>query len=67
MMNTEAEVLEFIKPALQTGERAEFEFGTLFVKCAERTSRKVFSDLFMAFNGRVQISRVGSEFAIDFV
>ena len=66
-MQTEAEVIEFLKPDLQDGERAEFEFGTLFLKCAERTSRKVFSNLFMAFDGRVQISRVGSEFAIDFV
>lgn len=67
MMKTEAEVLDFLKPDLDQGERAEFEFGTLFLKCAEKTSRKVFSNLFMAFNGKVQIHRVGTEFAIDFV
>ena len=65
-MSFESKVLEIVNPALKTGEMAEFDFGTLFMHCTESTSRKVFSDLFMAFNGKVKISTVGYEYAIDF-
>lgn len=66
-MSFEAQVLAIATPALQNGEMAEFDFGTLFLHCTEKTSRKIFSDLFMAFDGKVKISTVGREYAIDFV
>lgn len=65
-MSFESQVLAIANPALQHGEMAEFDFGTLFLHCTENTSRKIFSDLFMAFNGKVNISLVGREYAIDF-
>jgi hypothetical protein len=65
-MSFEAKVLAIATPALKSGEIAEFDFGTLFLDCTENTSRKIFSDLFMAFDGKVKISRVSREYAIDF-
>jgi hypothetical protein len=65
-MDFEAQVLNIVNPSLNDGETAEFDFGTLFLYSTEKTSRKVFSNLFMAFDGKVQISLIGGEYAIDF-
>jgi hypothetical protein len=65
-MSLEDVALGIVNPSLQNGEMAEFDYGTLFLHCTEKTSRKVFSDLFMEFNGKVKISTVGYEYAIDF-
>lgn len=60
-------VLSVAKPRLQEGERAYFFNGTLFLECAEQTSRSVFSDIFVKISSMIKVSRVGEEFAIDFV
>jgi hypothetical protein len=65
-MSFESKVLAIANQALQHGEVAEFDYGTLFLHCAEKTSRKIFSDLFMSFDGKVKVSIVGHEYAIDF-
>ena len=65
-MTFESQVITIAKRSLQEGETAEFTYGTLFLKCAEKTSRKVFSDLFVTFKGKVKISKTPAEFAIDF-
>lgn len=65
-MSFESKVLTIANRFLQEGETAEFTYGTLFLKCAERTSRKVFSDLFMEFDGKVKVSKTPAEYAIDF-
>ena len=46
---------------------AYFYSGTLFYESTENQSRKIFSTLFQFQNGRVQINKVGNEYAIDFV
>ena len=46
---------------------ASFYNGTLFYRCAENQSRRIFSNLMQDQAGRVQISMVGEEYAVDFV
>lgn len=65
-MSFETKVLSIASRALQEGEKAEFYAGSLFLNCAEKTSRKVFSDLFMEFKGQVLISKTPAEYVIDF-
>lgn len=63
----ETKVLNIANRFLQEGEKAEFSYGSLFLTCAEKTSRKIFSDLFMEFDGKIKISKTPAEYAIDFV
>lgn len=65
-MSFEAKALNIANRALEEGESAEFYAGSLFLKCAEKTSRKVFSNLFMEFDGKVLISKTPAEYVIDF-
>lgn len=65
-MSFEKEVLTIVNQALQQGETADFEYGTLFVHSTEKTSRKIFSNLFRKFDGKVKVSVVGHEYAFDF-
>ena len=46
---------------------ASFYNGTLFYRCLESQSRRIFSNLMQDQAGRVQISMVGEEYAVDFV
>ena len=46
---------------------AHFVNGTLFYRCAENQSRRIFSNLMQDQAGRVQISMAGEEYAVDFV
>ena len=46
---------------------AYFYSGTLFYESTEKQSRRIFSTLFRLQNGRVEIHKVGNEYAIDFV
>jgi hypothetical protein len=66
-MSFEVKVLAIANRSLKQGESAEFFAGSLFLKCSENTSRIVFSDLFMATQGKVQVSKTPAEFVIDFV
>jgi len=59
-------VLDKVAKVLGQDRQAYFENGTLFVRAAESDARRVFSVLFKDYNGRVQPSRVGDEFAYDF-
>jgi hypothetical protein len=65
-MTFEEQVLAIADQVLQSGETAEFDFGTLFVHSTEQTSRRIFSKLFREFEGRVTVSVVGHEYAFDF-
>ena len=46
---------------------AYFENGTLFVQAPENVARSVFSMLCKEYNFKVQPSKVGDEFAYDFI
>ena len=46
---------------------ASFYNGTLFYRCLESQSRRIFSNLMQDQAGRVQISMAGEEYAVDFV
>lgn len=65
-MSFETKVIAIANRSLQEGETAEFYAGSLFLKCAESTSRKIFSDLFVSMKGSVIISKTPAEFVIDF-
>ena len=45
----------------EPGVSAHFVNGTLFYRCAENQSRRIFSNLMQDQAGRVQISMVGEE------
>ena len=46
---------------------AYFENGTLFVQAPEATARKVFSMLCREYDFKVKPSKIGNEFAYDFI
>ena len=67
-MSFEEQVLEVANPRLEQGESAYFFNGTLFIDGAERTSRKIFSELMMRISPMIKVSKTGDqEFAIDFL
>ncbi len=65
--NFEDKVLTLAKVHLKEGDNAHFFCGTLFLECEERTSSKIFSDIMTHISSMVTVSRIGCEFAIDFV
>jgi hypothetical protein len=64
----ETQVINNIAPLLDSGERAEFSYGSLFVECSEKTARSVFHQLsYDAGLGKVKISKTPVEYVFDFV
>lgn len=57
----------FDKQATVGSRSAYFENGTLFVDAPENVAREVFSQLCQAYNFKVKPSKVGHEFAYDFI
>jgi len=66
-MGFETVVLSKVAKVLGTDKQAEFYNGTLFVDAAEKDARRVFSMLCREYDFKVQPSKVGDEFAYDFV
>jgi hypothetical protein len=66
-MTFEKIVLDKVATVLKQERQAYFYNGTLFVQAPESDARRVFSMLFKDYNGRVQVSMVGYEYAYDFV
>ena len=68
-MNFETRVINTVTPILDSGERAEFHYGTLFVTCVEDRAHSIFRTLCDQFGGvnQVRISQCGAEYAYDFV
>ena len=63
----ETRVIETITPALNVGERAEFFANTLFVEGSHVTLAKVILALDKIGAGKIKVSDVHGEFAIDFI
>lgn len=65
--------MDFEKTVLNTVRQVEpeveayFYSGTLFYTATEAQSRRIFSELFRSQHGQVEVHRVGTEYAIDFV
>jgi hypothetical protein len=67
-MTFESQVINNISPILESGEHAEFSYGSLFVECSEQTARTVFHKLSKeAGLGKVKISKTPAEYVFDFV
>jgi hypothetical protein len=67
-MEFESQVITNISPFLESGEHAEFSYGSLFVECSEKTARSVFHKLSQdAGLGKVKISKTPVEYVFDFV
>ena len=70
-MIIENEVLELVSKYLAKGERAYFESYSLWLQLKDETkqakARKIFSELFVNYDGQIQISPAGSEYVIDFI
>ena len=66
IMTFEQHILRIVART-EPGVSAHFFNGTLFYRCAENQSRRIFSNLMQDQAGRVQISMVGVEYAVDFV
>jgi hypothetical protein len=66
-MGFETVVLAKVAKVLGTDNQAEFFNGTLFVEAAEKDARRVFSMLCQEYDFKIQPSRVGDQFAYDFV
>ena len=60
-------ILDKVAKVLKQDRMAYFRNGTLFVVASEPDARKVFSKLFRDYNGKVEVSLVGYEYAYDFV
>ena len=60
-------VLDKVAKVLKDERQAYFFNGTLFVVASEPDARRVFPKLFRDYNGKVQVSLVGHEYAYDFV
>ena len=64
----ETEVLDKVAPILETNERAEFNYGTLFVTCSEDRVRSIYHKLTTDYGfNKVRLSTCGEEYAFDFV
>lgn len=66
-MGFEKIVLDKVAKVLEQDRQAYFVNGTLFVIASEPDARRVFSMLFKDYNGNVEVSLVGHEYAMDFV
>jgi len=66
-MGFETVVLDKVATVLGTNKMAYFESGTLFVTAPESHARRVFSMLCKEYDFKVSPSKVGDEFAYDFV
>ena len=66
-MGFEKVVLDKVAKVLKEDRKAYFAYGTLFVEATEKDARRVFSMLCKEYNWKVQPSKVGDEFAYDFV
>jgi hypothetical protein len=66
-MGFEKIVLDKVAKVLKQDRQAYFVNGTLFVVASEPEARQVFSKLFKDYNGNVEVSLVGHEYAFDFV
>ena len=67
-MGFETVVLDKVAAVLKQDRQAYFAYGTLFVECDEYQAREIGHKLtnFQGLPG-VKISKVGDEFAYDFV
>lgn len=66
-MAFEKVVLDKVAKVLKQERQAYFAYGTLFVQAEEKEARRVFSMLCREYDFKVQPSKVGDEFAYDFV
>ena len=66
-MGFEKIVLDKVAKVLKQDRQAYFKNGTLFVVAPEQDARRVFAKLFRDYNGKVEVSLVGYEYAYDFV
>ena len=66
-MGFEKIVLDKVAKVLKQDRQAYFVNGTLFVLASEPEARQVFSKLFRDYYGKVEVSLVGHEYAMDFV
>ena len=66
-MGFETVVLDKVAAVLGTDNKAEFFNGTLFVEAEEKDARRVFSMLCKNYDFKVRPSKVGDEFAYDFI
>jgi hypothetical protein len=66
-MAFEKVVLDKVATVLKTGTQAYFFQGTLFVQAEEKQARRVFSMLCKEYDFKVSPSKVGDEFAYDFI
>ena len=64
-MGFEKIVLDKVAKVLKQDRQAYFVNGTLFVVASEPEARQVFSKLFKDYNGKVEVSLVGHEYAFD--
>jgi len=66
-MGFEKVVLDKVATVLKQERQAYFAYGTLFVQAEEKDARRVFSMLCREYNFKVSPSKVGNEFAYDFI
>ena len=66
-MGFEKVVLDKVATVLKDDRQAYFYSGTLFVTAPEPQARKVFSMLCKEYDFKVGVSKVGDEFAYDFM
>ncbi len=66
-MSFEKVVLAKVAKVLNEDRKAYFAYGTLFVEAPERDARRVFSMLCKEYDFKVKPSKVGDEFAYDFI
>ena len=70
-MAFEKRVLDQVRKVMNKSETAtwgaEFKFGTMFVECTARDAAKIETKLNDYLNCGIIVSRVGDEFAFDFV
>jgi len=66
-MSFEKVVLDKVAKVLKQERQAYFAYGTLFVQAPERDARRVFSMLCKEYDFKVSPSKVGDEFAYDFI
>ena len=60
-------VLDKVARVLKQDRQAYFENGTLFLRTPEQDARRVFSMLCRDYDWKVRVSKIGDEFAYDFV
>ena len=66
-MIIEKEVLDMVGKYLTNGDKAYFQYGTLWIQTSEDVARKIWHFLYDAYDGEVAVSKSGGEFAIDFI